>query len=327
MKGRLFIIAMLVPMLLYAQGAVKVGDLTAVNGLKQNQVFGYGIVVGLQGTGDTKSPLAESSVKNMLSHLGLEGHDIQTKNTAAVLVTATLPPFVRIGDKVDVQVSSIGNAKSLAGGVLIQSPLKGADGQTYVVAQGTLSVGSSEGGRAVNTNGTIVNGGIVENEIVPAVIQDDAVMLVLKQWDYRVADDIVKAVLEKYPESEAAITENGRISIKKKDDVPLGEFIGSIQELTVSPSQKARVVVHEQDGTIVTGGEVMVSEAMVSRNGMVVEIAGARKKQNVAHLKESTSVKELVDALNAVGATTEDVIAILKALKDSGALHAELVVK
>lgn len=334
-KLRLIITALAIalPAVLFAEITVKVKNISFIDGYKTNQAYGYGIVVGLQGSGDSKSALTKSSLKNMLSSMGLQEGNPVTKNTAAVIISATLPPNLRIGEKIDVTVSSVGDAKSLAGGILVQSPLKGADGVIYVVAQGKISLPSGEGTRSsVKTAGVIVGGGVVEREIKPDFVFKTAdnkefIYLVLDKWDYSTADKLIKALQGKLKNSEIALGDNGRISITIDKGIPLSEFISNIENIEVVPEQKATVVINEKDGTIVTGGNVTISEAMVSRRGMMIQIEKSDKKQSVSMLKDSSKVKDLVDSLNAIGASTDDIISILKALKESGALHAELVVK
>lgn len=325
----LMILAPCIRQSLRAEVTVKVKDLTFIDGLKENQVYGYGLVVGLQGTGDTKkSPITKSSLQNLLKNLGMEGDDVASANTAAVLVTATLPAFVRVGDRIDVEVSSIGDAKSLEGGILIQSPLRGGDGVVYAVAQGPLSVAKPRGERRmVRTVAQIAAGAVVERAIEPEIMSEGNIYLVLKDWDYAVADRIIKAIAAKYPESKPEMANGGRVRIGVVGEVPLSEFISSIENIEIEPSNKARVVVNERDGTIVTGGAVKISSAMVSRDGLTVEIKETGKKAHAAEVSDAATVKELVDALNAIGATTADIIAILKALEVSGALHAELIVR
>jgi flagellar P-ring protein FlgI len=342
----------LMPLVEAAAGvSIRVKDLSFIDGLKENQIYGYGLVVGLQGTGDTKkSPLTKTSLQNLLKNLGMEGDDVTSVNTAAVLVTAKLPPFVRIGDRIDVTVSSIGDAKSLEGGILVQTPLRGADNEIYAAAQGTLSMQRSgtAGGyganrRNVRTVAMVNNGAVVERELDPTIVfemkraagetagtdaeKDKMIFVVLKDWDYSVADAIIKAVAAKYPESRPWMTMGGKIGIRLIESVSLPEFISSIENIEVTPVYKARVVVNERDGTIVTGGDVKISAAMVSREGLTVEIKETGKKASASEVKDTASVSDLVDSMNAIGASTADIIAILKALESSGALHAELIVR
>ncbi len=316
-----------------AEIPVKVKNISFIDGYKPNQAYGYGLVVGLQGTGDSKSILTKNSLKNLFASMGLQESNPVTKNTAAVIISATLPPNLRIGEKIDVSVSSVGDAKSLSGGILVQSPLKGGDGLIYVVAQGKVSFPSGENLRnVIKTAGIVTGGGVVEKEIKPDFVfktadNKDFIYLVLNKWDYSTADKLIKALKLKLKTSEINLAENGRISITIDAAIPLSEFISNIENIEVVPDTRATVVINEKDGTIVTGGNVAISEAMVSRRGMMVQIEKSDKKLSASIIKDSSTVKDLVESLNAVGANTDDIISILKALKDSGALHADLVIK
>jgi len=327
------IILVFISLNLNAEIPVKVKNICFIDGYKTNQAYGYGLVVGLQGTGDSKSSLTKNSLKNLLSSMGLQESDPVTKNTAAVILSVTLPPNLRVGEKIDINVSSVGDAKSLAGGILVQSPLKGGDGLIYVAAQGKISFPSGENMRSsVKTAGIVVGGGVVEKEIKPDFIfktadNKDFLYLVLNKWDYSTADKLIKALKKKLKNSEINLGDNGRISITIDTALPLSEFISNIENIEVVPETRATVVINEKDGTIVTGGNVTISEAMVSRRGMTVQIENSDKKLSASIIKDASTVKDLVDSLNVVGANTEDIISILKALKDSGALHADLVIK
>ncbi len=307
---------------------VKIRDISFISGLKYNQLYGYGLVVGLQGTGDSKSSITKSSLKNLLKNFGMEGDDLVSKNSAAVLLTAQLPPFVRVGDRIDITVSSIGDAKSLEGGILIQSPLKGADNVIYAVVQGALTLQVPDGrrGRGVRTVAVIKGGGVIEREIIPRIVNNNSILMVLKNWDYTLANAVIKAIGSRFPDSKPGLV-NGkiRISIKKETNIP--EFVSTIQNLEITPAVKARIVINERTGTIAAGGSVKISEAMVSREGITVEITGSGKKGSASLIRDTGSVKDLVDMLNSIGASTSDIIEILKALQDAGALYAELIIK
>lgn len=308
--------------------SVKIKDIAIFDGMKTNQVIGYGLVVGLQGTGDSRSSLARSSLQNMLNNLGIEAEAMSSKNCAAVLLTAELPACVHTGDRVNVMVSSIGDAKSLAGGVLAQSALKGADDVIYVAAQGSVSIpGLDRGRRSVKTAGVVVNGGMVEKDIQPDVVKNGRVGLLLHNWNHAQAHGIIKAINEKYPDSEAVLAANGKIEIKVIKDISIEEFMTNIGEIDVEPAQSPVVIIHEKDGTIASGGSVRISRAMVSREGLTVEIKDAARRGAAVTINDTVSVSDIVDTLNSIGASTADIIAILKALKDSGSLHADLIVR
>ncbi|HDP79648.1 MAG TPA: flagellar basal body P-ring protein FlgI [Spirochaetes bacterium] len=335
MKKGFIMVALLLPALLIprhgpAEIKVKVKDLATVDGLKENQIYGYGLVVGLQGSGDSRSALTRSTLKNLLKNMGMrEEGTINVKNTAAVMITAKLPPFASVGDKIDITVSSLGDAKSLEGGVLIQSPLRGADDKIYAVAQGSLSVERPAGrrNRPVTTTARILGGAIVERPIAPEIVVDNGISLVIKKWDFSEVDRILKAVAEKYPESKPVIAGGGKIRLAVPTGVGLAEFVSTVENLEISAGENARVVVNQKDGTIVMGGGVKISEALVSREGLTIKVEGTSREGSAALIKETSTVKDLVDTLNAIGASTPDIVSILKALKEAGALHAELIIQ
>jgi flagellar P-ring protein FlgI len=322
---------------LYSAVTVKIREIAYIDGLKENQVFGFGVVVGLQGSGDSKISLAESSLKSVLKNIGInEDESYKSKNIAAVFLTAKLPSFVRVGDRIDIAVSSIGDAKSLEGGVLVQSPLMGADGKIYVVSQGSLSFATPKGGRKIRTAGTVVNGGIVERALEPDIVENNTITLVLRDWDFTVANNIVKVVSGQFKDSKPEIVNNGKIKLTIPKDSNLTEFISIIENIEVNPSSEARVVINEKDGTIVMGGDVKISDVVVSKDGMTIKVAAKSEKidkaasadkGNAAVFKGASTVKDIVDSLNYIGASTQDIIAILKAIKEAGALHANLIIK
>lgn len=315
----------------HAAVKVKVRDIADIDGFKENQLFGYGLIVGLPATGDSRSPLAESTLKNLLMNLNLDGSDkINTKNVAAVLVTAKLPPYAKIGDRVDVVVSSIGDAKSLEGGMLVQSPLRGGDDRIYLVAQGPLSFDKGEGkNRQVKTVARVINGGLVERELEGVILPEKNVVLILREFDFTTAENLIKTLTENYPAINAKITNGGKIDVAIPDGMRQSEFISKLLEMEVEPASMARVVINEKDGTIVLGGDVRISQVMVSRSGITVKIEGKDESKigNALLIKDTATVKDLVETLNKAGISTSDTISILKSMKDAGALHAELIVR
>jgi len=314
--------------LLSAEIPIRIKDLAVFDGLKSNHVFGYGLVIGLQGSGDTRSAVTENTLRNLMQNLGIDSQRLSIRNTAAVLVTAELPPFVRTGDRINVAVSSIGDARSLVGGTLVQTPLRGADGIIYTVAQGQVEVPTVRNRPAtVRTNATITRGGIVERAIVPELVRDNSVSLVLYNWDFSVANQIVREVEKRYPDSSPIVTPDGKIRIGLMEDLPLSEMLSVIENMEVIPEHRGRIVINQKDGTIVAGGSVRVTQAMISREGLMVEIAGTDRRTTASLIEDSATIGELVEALNEIGASTSDIIAILKGLRDSGALHAELIVR
>jgi flagellar P-ring protein precursor FlgI len=332
MKKHAFIISLLCCVIcasaVFATVKVKVRDLVSIDGLRENQVFGFGLVVGLPGTGDTKLAVTQNSLRNVLKNMGMEESELsKSKNIASVLITAKLPPFVNVGDRIDVTISSIGDAKSLEGGVLIQSPLKGGDDTVYVVAQGPVVLSQKQGKKGITTVGYVVSGGIIEHAMEPDFVTDNSVSLILHTWDFAAADQIIKAAQETYPESKPVLSNDGKIKLNLPKNIPLAEFISGVQNIEITPSSAAKVVINEKDGTIVMGGDVRISEVMVSKDGITVKVKGSDKPGTSALIKDTSSVKDLVETMNFIGLSTADIIAVLKALKEAGALHAELIVR
>jgi len=345
--------------------AERIKDIAAIQGVRVNQLVGYGLVVGLDGSGDqtTQTPFTVQSVTNMLTQMGVNlppGTNMQLKNVAAVMVTADLPPFSQAGQGIDITVSSIGNAKSLRGGTLVMTPLKGADGQVYAMAQGNLVVsgaGASANGSKAQINhlsvGRIPAGATVERSIATALGESGSINLELRQSDFTTASRVVDAVNARFG-TDTARALNGRVIQVK---TPVGEservsFLGAIESLDVSPAQAmAKVIINARTGSVVMNRTVMLDPSAVSHGNLSVVIntepvisqpAPFSKGQTVVTaqsqieirqqpgevmlLKGSTSLADVVKALNSIGATPQDLLAILQALKASGALRAELEV-
>ncbi len=348
---------------------VRIKELGRLDGVRENMVSGYGIVSGLAGTGDsTRSQATLQSVANALREFGLNVTPAQlaSRNVAAVLVTATLPAFARTGDRLDVIVSSMGDARSLTGGALLMTPLYGPDRRIYALAQGAVSVGGYKFELNANvvqknhpTTGIVPEGAVVEADLTAQVLSPDGTMrLVLFDPDYTTASRIATAVNEKLSASAAAM-DAGRVAIR----VPEGErerlvdFVARLESLTVQPDLRARVVINERTGTVVSGGGVrlsnvsvahgdlkvtVVTDFLVSQPGGVLVNPGpgirtqvvprTRIDANEEGLSSVTmpagaTVSDLVAALKQVKSTTREVIAILQSIKRAGALHAELVIQ
>lgn len=321
------------------QEGVRLKDMARILGIRSNQLLGYGIVVGLPGTGDSRSRLASESIRNLLGALGqkLEASSGNARNIAAVLVTAEAPPFARRGDRMDVTVSSIGDARSLEGGVLIQTPLYAGNNDIYAVAQGPLT----SGGRTQQRSGQgktvalVMSGAHVEKEIQSTFLENRRLRISLLNFDFATLNEILGKIKAANPEVNAVV-EGGSISL----DVPPGKdpvaFIAALEEIRIVPHYNARVVINERTGTIVMGGDVKIDPVSVSRGGLQIIVTGKQQAQNAGARQEErhadsfeltgSSVSELIEALNQIGASVRDIIAILEALKESGALHAELVV-
>lgn len=362
-KALLFMMALMAGLLVNdAARAERIKDIASVAGVRQNQLVGYGIVVGLDGSGDqtTQTPFTVQSIINMLSNLGVNlptGQSLQLKNVAAVMVTANLPPFARPGQQIDVTVSSIGNAKSLRGGTLVLTPLKGADGQVYAMAQGNVVVvgaGASGAGSKVTVNhlsaGRIANGATVERDVEMPVGQGDYIYFELNTADFGTAQRMVEAVNRVAPGSATA-TDARRVQVRAPASTDARvAFLGRLENLDVTPMQAAaRVIVNSRTGSVVMNQAVQLENCAIAHGNLSVSVSadnsvsqpnalsGGRtaanrnaqieiKQDNGAmhNIKGSANLADIVKALNAIGANPQDLIAILQAMKASGALRAEL---
>ena len=348
-----------------ARGATRLKDLVSIEGVRDNQLVGYGLVVGLAGTGDSQQTIfSAQSLTNLLTRMGVAVSPITiaVHNTAAVLVTADLPPFAQPGTRIDITVGAIGDSKNLQGGILVMTPLKGADGLTYAAAQGSVVTGGFAVGGRGNTKvlnhptaGRVPNGAIVE-KLPPSVEPRDRIKLQLRREDFTTAGRVAAAVNRKFGDanSQPAHAENSAlVSI----DTPAAyktrvvDFLGELEDLTVDADSPARIVVNERTGTIVMGKNVRISPVAILHGTLTVEIQTTfstsqpgplstgqtvvtpdvkvdtkeEKARNVI-LKQGASVEELVRALSAIGSTARDIIAILQSLKAAGAIQAELEV-
>ncbi len=332
---------------------VRLKDMARIIGMRSNQLLGYGIVVGLPGTGDSRSKLASESIQNLLGTLGqkLESSGSQTRNIAAVLVTAELPPFARRGDKVNVTVSSIGDARSLEGGVLVQTPLVGGNNEVYAVAQGVVTTGGQAAAGSNSTSqrrtvGSVMNGAHIEKEVAANFLDNRRLRVTLLNFDFATLNQALIMIKKTFPTANAVV-EEGSITVTVPEGNDPVSFIAILEEIRVVPRYNARVVINERTGTIVMGGDVRVDPVSVSRGGMQIIVTGANRaaasgntgtstaqsgsaaaKAQAGESREfsGTSISEIIESLNQMGATVRDIIAILEALKQAGALHAELIV-
>jgi flagellar P-ring protein precursor FlgI len=340
--------------------AARIKDLAYINGVRSNQLVGYGLVVGLKGTGDKSNTIfTNQSLANMLEKMGVRVDPTKTKvnNIAAVIVTADLPAFGKVGNRIDAAVSSIGDAKSLEGGVLLLTPLRGADGEVYAMAQGSMVVGgylASGTGATVQKNhptvGRIPNGVTIEREISYDDFRSDLVVISLKNPDFTNAVRVAEKINEAF-QNAARPRDGGTIDVRTPDDLKLDpvKFISMIENLEIKPSSLARIVVDEKTGTVVIGENLVISTVAVSHGNISVQVKEEEKvsqpmpfgrgrtvvtpdtrvrveeeKGRWVVMKEGITIKELVSALNASGVSTRDVITIIQTIKAAGALHAEL---
>lgn len=344
---------------------IRIKDLVEVDGVRGNDLVGYGLVVGLNGTGDglRNAPFTEEIMANLLERLGanVAGEEFRPRNVAAVFVTATLPPFARAGSRIDVAVSAIGDASSLRGGTLVMTPLNGADGEIYAVAQGGLIAGgvSAEGEAArvvqgVPTSGAIPGGARVEREVDFDFAGLSSIRLALRSPDFTTAGRIEDAINEEFGRAVAAMLDAGTVELDlSATRMPSpAHAIGRVEGLVVEPESRARVVVDQRSGTIVMGRDVRISPVAVAQGGLTLRVSEApvasqpnpfsdgetilvprteaRIEQEpgtgLAEVSGGTSLSEVVAGLNALGVAPHDMIDILKAINAAGALHAEFVV-
>lgn len=349
-----------------AASPIRIKDLVEFDGVRNNDLVGYGLVVGLNGTGDglRNAPFTEEIMSNILERLGINvsGEQFRPKNVAAVFVTAQLPPFARAGSQIDVTVSAIGDAKSLLGGTLILTPLNAADGQIYAVAQGSIIAGgvAAQGAAAsvvqgVPTAGTIPAGARVEREADFDLATLETVRLALREPDFTTAARIEEAINGAVGRVVAIMLDPGtiRLSIPGMGAPSPAHALARIENLLIEPAQRARVVVDQRSGTIVMGQDVRLSRVAVSQGNLTLRIeetplvvqpnpfargetvAVPRTDAQItngpgvalAEVPSGTSLSEVVAGLNALGVAPRDMIDILKSIKAAGALHAEFVVR
>ncbi|KCZ92214.1 flagellar basal body P-ring protein FlgI [Hyphomonas johnsonii] len=343
----------------------RIRDIVNVEGVRDNDLVGYGIVVGLNGTGDSvkNSPFTEDSLSYMLERLGVnvQGEDIKPKNVAAVLVTATLPSFARNGSTIDVTVASIGDADSLEGGTLILTPMKGADNEIYAVAQGSIVVSGldvkADGAREMRgspTTGGVPNGAHIEREIKYEFNQRESVTLALRNPDFTTAARIEDTINGALGQRIAFMRDPGTIEL---DLTTISEspsrVLASIENLPVTVATPARIVIDEKSGTIVLGEDVTISKVAIAQGNISIKISespvvsqpnpfssgdtvvlprsqisiGQTGSGHIAMLEQNVSLSELIGGLNALGVSPQEMADIIRAMKAAGAIHAELVVR
>lgn len=345
---------------------VRIKDLVEIDGVRGNDLVGYGLVVGLNGTGDglRNAPFTEEAMSSLLERLGVNvtGEQFRPKNVAAVLVTAVLPPFARAGGRIDITVSSIGDTKSLLGGTLIMTPLNAADGQIYAVAQGSIIAGGvTASGNAetttigVPTVGVIPGGARVEREIGFSFADMQNMRLALRDPDFTTAARIERAINDHFRQPIARMLDSGtvRLTLQGSDAPTAAHLISLLENIVVEPEQKARVVIDQRSGTIVLGTDVRISAVAVSQGGLTLRVReepiaiqpdpftdgetivvprtqtqiSEAPGTGIAYVDEGVTLPEVIEGLNALGVAPRDLIDILKAIKAAGALHAEFVVQ
>ena len=313
-----------------AFAAARLKNIVSIKGVRDNPLIGYGLIIGLNGTGDGGGEITNNSLKKMFQTLGLDSvQEVSSKNVAAVIVTAKLPPFGRIGQKLDVTISSIGDASSLAGGTLLVTPLKGGDGKVYAVANGAISIGGLTQGAKFATSAAIPNGATIEQEIKQEFSKKKSLRLSLNKPDFTTAARVEKTINENLGGKFASASDSATIDliIPPHYQRRVVDLIAIIENYRVNQDDKAKIVINEKTGTIVAGGEITLTKVAISHGDLVIEVGGENKggKSGSLYLIEKkTTLKELVNALNAIGTGPDDLISIFQTLKRNGALIADI---
>jgi flagellar P-ring protein precursor FlgI len=340
---------------------VRVKDLARIQGVRENELFGYGLVIGLNGTGDKAGTLfTVQSIASMLQRMGIQvpRDRVGVKNVAAVVVTAKLPPFAKVGTTLDVLVSSLGDATSLQGGTLLLTPLQAADGKVYAVAQGPVSVGgfnveAGGTGEKVQKNhptaGRLPNGAIIEREVPTSVVENHTLAITLNSPDFTTVRRLAEVINGALGGGRARAEDGATVRVGVQPGQDVVALIALLENLRVTPDQVAKVVINERTGTIIMGSQVRISTVAISHGSLSVQIKSEfqvsqppalsggstavvpksdvtvqEEKSRLAVVEEGASIGDLVRALNALGVTGRDLISILQAIKQAGALQAEL---
>lgn len=342
---------LLLVLIFSALNATKIDDVVSIVGVRENQVIGYSLVVGLKKTGDgTTSKFTLQSISNMLKAMNIDmaPSDIKSKNVAAVVVTANIKPFARQGDMFSVNVSSIGDATSLEGGTLLMTPLKGVDGKIYALAQGSISIGgkNSRGGADSHpTTGVVFDGGLVEREINIDLFHQEYATLSLKTEGFKNAVAVQKAVNEYYNTQVAVATDSRSIKLNRPKDRSMIEFLAEVQDIDMDYTTKNKIIINERTGTIVAGVGIMLKPVVITHGDITIKIVEQQSpstpsgsmtvdsnmviglNENELYTKEgTTTVANLVRSLQKLGASPKDIISILEAMKSAGSISADLKV-
>lgn len=317
--------------------ANRLKDLVSIKGVQENAIVGYGIVIGLNGTGDSSNEIVTSSFQRLFKKLGLNlQKQLESKNIAAVVVTATLPPFARLGQKLDVTISAVGDSGSLAGGTLLVTPLKGGDNNIYAIASGQLLIGR-KANNSFKTTAKILNGAVVEKELDLQFDQKTALRLALNNPDFTTAARIEKIINSelggKFASAKDATTIDLIIPPNYQRNVV--QLVAIMENFRIIADQKAKVVINERTGTIVAGGDIILKPVAISHGDLTIEIASEKEEKKdkgkgstntMYYMQDGATLQSLVKGLNALGATPDDLMAIFQALKKNGALIADIEV-
>jgi len=346
---------------LQVEAQIRLKDVAQWQGVRDNQLVGYGLVVGLNKTGDRRQTIfSTQSLISMLNRMGvtIDTSDIRVENIAAVMITGTLTPFLRAGSRMDVTVSSIGDARSLQGGILVQTPLKAANGEVYAVAQGPVAIGGFTAGDSQNgvqlnhpTTGRIAGGAIVEREVQMDMLNRAQLALVLNESDFTTASRVQSAITGKLGPGAARTIDGRTISITVPEDFKgrTVELIAELESIQITTDQKAKVVLNERTGTVVIGRDVRISAVAITQGSLSIQVGTTlnvsqplefsrgqtvvtpqkdvsveESRRNLVMVPEGANVEDLIRALNGLGVTPKEMVSIFQALKAAGALQAEL---
>ncbi len=310
---------------------VRIKDIANLRGDRTNSLIGFGLVIGLNKTGDSPASFSTNrALATMLTRLGMapDNPQLATQSAAAVIVTADLPAFSQVGDRIDIRLSVVADASSLAGGTLLMTPLRAGDGEIYAIAEGPIIVGQATGKNAKTlTVARVPDGGSIERAFAPTLVQNNSIDLNLRQADFTTSSRVSQVINLHFRNFLATSLDSShvRVLVPTEFQTNLTSFIAEIEALTVETDQKAMVIVNERTGTIVMGGDVKISEVVVSHNGLSIEVGSGKtaKRQSVVPV-QGTTIGDLVKSLNQMGVKPEDLVSILQSLHASGALKAEL---
>jgi flagellar P-ring protein precursor FlgI len=332
---------LLLSVTIFAVPTVRIKDIADLRGIRENQLVGIGLVTGLAGRGDSSnSELLKAAVANLVSNFGfrIDAADVRSRNAAVVTVSCAVPAFVRSGESVDILVSSIGDARSLEGGVLLQTPLKAANGNVYALAQGRIFSLQTASGNSQQTVGTIPGGAIIEQDVISEFLSDDSLSLILRNPDFVTANTVTAAIRQEYPDIElqavdAAMVELSIPSQWRTDPVA---FIARLESIEVTPEPSNKVVIDSSSGVIIFGERVRIGQVAVSYKDISVSVSPYRRPagglwdteeaERSFVFEETTTVEDLVETLRSIGLETEMIISIIKAIDRAGSLYGTLIV-
>ncbi len=314
--------------LIFSKTPVRIKDIAVIQGLRENQLMGFGLVTGLQGRGDSKAfKMTQKMMQNLASNHGfnIDINDLNSKNIAAVIVSTTVGPFTREGDSIDITLSSIGDAKSLEGGILLQTSLRASDGNVYAVAQGRIITGNKNQ-NSLNS-GTIPEGGIIERNIISNIIKENKINIILKYPDFVTASQIKEKVLELNPELQVNAVDAGLVEIilKEEEQKNIVDFIAKLEILTVNPDYISTVVINKKTGIIVFGEDIIIQDCSINTSFAQIKIGSENNNKNSFELKSQT-IGELVKTLNEIGLNTDEIIALIESIHKIGAINAKLII-